>query len=332
MTRIVISLPLILITGASARGADIDVVRVALRPLSTVDQQLVKTNDIAEIQGGSPFERRRIAELDIFEFSQDKTSETISQSQLNLRLRLAGIDQNKYQLSGPEQATVSLRERVVSDKQIIENVRAALAQHWQVAPADLQIRLSQPLPASLNALLAADSDLTISPFLGQQETPGFMRLMLGIYRNNNLFKKVTVSLDVQLIRTVAVTTGLLSARQIITNADFRLERRRVSGRTALDAETDVANKITTRTLPAGSILLNKDIRSADNRLRQAREIIKRGDVVRLVARTRGLTVMLRACEALENGHINETIRVRNLRSRKIITGRVINATELEVSF
>lgn len=333
MSRIVFSIGLILFMVISVSAENADVVRVVLRPRSTVDEQLVKTNDIAELQGGSPIVRRLIAELDVIEFSQGKISETISHSQLSLRLQLAGVAQNTYQLSGPEQATVLLQQRVVGDEHVIEIVRDALAEHWQVEPTDLHVRLSQPLPAAVRTLLAEDPNLTVSPFLSQEQTPGSMRLMLGVYDNNNLLKKVTVSLDVQLSRTVAVTTVPLRARQVITNADFRLERRSVAGRAAMDAVMDVANKSTTRVLPAGAILLNKDLRSADhNRSQQTKEIIKRGDIVRLVAHARGLTVAVRACEALENGHIDETIRVRNLRSRKIITGRVINATEIEVSF
>jgi flagella basal body P-ring formation protein FlgA len=333
MWRIIFSIALPLLTVVSACAEEAAVVHIALRQRSTVGQRLVKTNHIADIQGGQASVRRRISELDVLEFPAGRTREQINQSQLSLRLQLAGVPESAFRISGPTRSTITLGTTIASsDQRIIAAARKALSRHWQVAPDDLQIRLSQPLPAALRTLLAEDADLEISPFLNGDQTPGFMRLVLGVYRYHNLVNKVTVLLDVQLFRTVAVTNGPLSARQLITADDFRLERRSVSGRVAMDAVTEVANKVATRAVRAGVILVNKDIRPHGSGSAERAEVIKRGDLVRLVARTRGLSVTLRACEALENGRVNETIRVRNLQSKTIVTGRVLNASELEVSF
>ncbi len=332
MRRMVFVIALLWFTFLSASAEEAAVVHIALRQSSRVAHPLVKTNHIADIQGGNAPMRRRISELDVLEFPAGRTSEQISQSQLSLRLQLAGVPENAYRISGPTHTTVTLGTSFSSDQRIIEAAREGLSQHWRVEPNDLQIRLSQPLPAALRTLLADDANLEISPFLSQDHTPGFMRLVLGIYRDQNLLNRVTVLLDVQLVRTVAVTNGPLGARQLITADDVRLERRSVSGRVAMDAVTEVANKVTARSLPAGAILVHKDIRPNGSGATGSAEVIKRGDIVRLVARTPGLSVALRACEALENGRIDETIRVRNLQSRKIVTGRVVNAAELEVSF
>ena len=60
-------------------------------------------------------------------------------------------------------------------------------------------------------------------------------------------------------------------------------------------------------------------------------LIQPRDIVRVVAQTGGLTVVLQAAEAMEQGRKGQLIRVRNVKSKKILVGRVISDSEVHMA-
>ncbi len=60
-------------------------------------------------------------------------------------------------------------------------------------------------------------------------------------------------------------------------------------------------------------------------------LVRRRDVVRLVARTRYLTVTATG-QALQDGRRGQFIRVRNLKSQRVVVGQVVDAGVVEVVF
>ena len=61
-------------------------------------------------------------------------------------------------------------------------------------------------------------------------------------------------------------------------------------------------------------------------------VVRPRDTVRLVARKGGLTVIISAAESLQQGSVGDLIRVRNLQSNRVITGRVASREEVTISF
>ncbi|MBM3834493.1 MAG: flagellar basal body P-ring formation protein FlgA [Verrucomicrobia bacterium] len=64
---------------------------------------------------------------------------------------------------------------------------------------------------------------------------------------------------------------------------------------------------------------------------QQRPVVQRGQPIQAVAVDGPLTVSIRA-EALEDGAINQIIRARNIRTQKVVRGKVINEDTIEVLF
>ena len=64
---------------------------------------------------------------------------------------------------------------------------------------------------------------------------------------------------------------------------------------------------------------------------EAPELIKRGDLVQIVAETRGMRVESRGI-AKENGRKRDVIKVMNMGSNKIVYGQVTDIGEVRVPF
>ena len=139
-----------------------------------------------------------------------------------------------------------------------------------------------------------------------------------------------VMIEARVYRQVAVAKKDIAIREKLSAENVRLERRPVEGRVARQATEDFQGKVATHAIRKGAILLVSDMRKTAVPTLTRETVIKRGDFVRVVARGHGLTVSLRACESLENGREGETIRLRNPSSKKVVTGRVVAAGEVEI--
>lgn len=309
-------------------------VEVRLKQAAVIHRSLVTIADVADLKGGTAEQRGAIGALDVAELSEASSSETVRRSQVQLRLRLAGIDPEGCEVTGATETSVSRRSEALGDEAIIAAVRDPLATHWGVAPPSLQLRLVRPLTEAVRAKLDTNGDMELRPFLPATSLPGRLQLSIGVYRSGQLLQTFPVALDAELTRRVAVARQDLRPGQKITADDVVVEQKTLSGRTAINVAEDVIGQIAARGIRAGSVLERTDVQF---QLTSPREdarpyTVPRRTVVRLVARKPGLLVTVRAAELLDEGRIGDTVRVRNLSSNKVITGRLVDPTEVEVSF
>ena len=110
--------------------------------------------------------------------------------------------------------------------------------------------------------------------------------------------------------------------------DVEFVRTAVTRQDRRQAATDVVGHKAKRNMPAQQIIRSGDVDLSS--LAENAILIKPRDVVRMIARKRGLTVVVPAGEALQQGRLGEMIRVRNPQSRKIVIGRVLSSGEVEV--
>ena len=325
----------------ASQGSAATPVAVVLRPNARVSEKVVKTSHIASVLGGEALTRQRIANLDITEH-EDSEIGIVTRSQVELRLRLEGIPTDSLQITGPPVIMIrwdssgrengnSITARPRGDRPVLRMAQAALADVWHVAEDDIDVRLTRPTPIGIRELLDSDSSIVLKPFVPESAAPGTIRLPFGAYRDGTLIQRSVIMIEARLFRSVATATSDIAARKVLTSEDVRMERRAVGGRVARLAATEVFGKVTTHAIQKGAVVLTSDLREIVSSTSRPGPLIKRGDRVRLVARGNGLTVSVRSCESLENGHAGETIRVRNLSSKKIVTGRVVKSGEVEIA-
>ncbi len=124
-----------------------------------------------------------------------------------------------------------------------------------------------------------------------------------------------VPVSIALMRKVVVLDTALPRGSLLQDTDIRMERHDVY-RLHSGFFTDPAQVIGMtlhHSLPAGRILSRTSLKAA--------KIIRRGARVTLIAQTGGIAVRMSG-KALMNGAAGERIRVRNLKSKRIVEGIV----------
>lgn len=130
-----------------------------------------------------------------------------------------------------------------------------------------------------------------------------------------------VTLRAEISAEVLVATTSLSSGHTLVAEDLASERRDVSN--SPDAVSDLSiavGQALKRSLRPGQVL--------QRQMLAVPLLVRRGDTVRIVARS-GPVEVSNAGEALENGHADDVIRVRNPSTGRVIRVRVIDRGSVE---
>lgn len=134
---------------------------------------------------------------------------------------------------------------------------------------------------------------------------------------------VYVPARVRVTGPVLVATRPLPRGSRLTAGDFQRELRDLSrlGQDYLTDPKHLLGQVLTRPIAPGRPFRAHFLRPP--------KVVARGERVTLVARAGGVEVRVRG-EALEDAGLGETVRVRNLRSKRVVEGRVRAGGEVEV--
>ena len=136
--------------------------------------------------------------------------------------------------------------------------------------------------------------------------------------------RARVSAQIDLTIEALVATRSLAKGHILDEADLSLTM--VPYSQAKGALTDPAQAIgsTLKTnLTAGDPVKDRNLTKSI--------MVKRGEVVTIIAQQGGLTVTA-AGQARQDGSLGDTISIMNLASKKTVTGRVIGPAQVEIAF
>src|SRR5262249_32228287 len=141
---------------------------------------------------------------------------------------------------------------------------------------------------------------------------------------------VPVILDVRHFDQVVLTTRSIDRGHILTSSDLYVDRRDVTELTEYCSSTkELIGSASKRAFRALLPVRITDVETAvrsDNAF-----VIKRRDQTRMVARVGSLNVSATG-EALQDGRMGETIRLRNIDSNTIVQGKITGPGEVEISF
>lgn len=98
----------------------------------------------------------------------------------------------------------------------------------------------------------------------------------------------------------------------------------------IDENTNLTTAVSDPNLLVGS-RLKRDVKAGDQIRAKSFCVVCKNDKINIIAKSKGLQLKL-AGVALEDGTTNESIRVKNLKSGKIITGVVVAPSEVQVVF
>ncbi len=165
--------------------------------------------------------------------------------------------------------------------------------------------------------------LTVSP-LNDAPADGLTPLFVNVYLKSGETVRCQVRARIRRFADVLVTNDRLKQHEIVAADKVTLERMEITSLTEkpLSETTELKGKWTTRSINKGQILLTG--------LFEEIPAVMSGQGVSILYRNSNLEIMA-AGTALEAGYKDETIRVRNKQSGRIINCAIIDGETVQVS-
>lgn len=300
---------------------------LTLRATAAVSGAQVKIGDIADLQGCEDEERERLARLDLAELPLSSQPILITQQQIGFRLQLAGLSAGSYRLEGPRCLRVSRPDGEGLDAKIVAVARQVLEQKLAARAGDYSIELAQAV--SLPPLSADSEDIHLE---GEVHTPVVppcrMAVEVVIYVRGARRNSVLVYLDIKKFQAVPVAIRKIDSGEQLSAENVGLQRVVVENTQKVAIATEsLMGRRARRPMSAGHPIEPEDVEAdAPNGA-----VIHANDLVHLIASVGPLQVKTRG-EALQDGRIGQAIQVRNLDSKSVVTGRVVDRSTVEVEY
>ena len=154
---------------------------------------------------------------------------------------------------------------------------------------------------------------------------GLIPLSISFNVNGRFQKKVSVTVDIEVLTEVVVTKRPIGRYKMITEDDICLQKRDMSNLSSniITNSEDVLGKRAKRAINAKTVL------RAD--LVEFPFLVRRGDIVSIIAESDSLRITALG-EVKEKGRKGQRIRVVNLDSKKGIYARVLDSNTVVVNF
>lgn len=304
-------------------------VTLSVRAVAGVADREVTVADVATIEGGDANLRDRIAKLDVADAPRFGQVLRVSQELIAYRIQVAGIDMRRCRVLGARSTSVTLQTYEVPEQEIVAAARQHLLARLPWDPEDIMIQLSQPIRGPV--LVQGSSEATrFEVIVRSSRTPlGKVRVDVTVLSKEKKLAEVPVFLDVHLYQRIAVSSRRIERGQPLTDDSVYFERRAIDALTncLASSESPVGQRAKRLIMPL-QVITKSDVEPAES---DSPVVVKQRDVVKLVARLSGIVITATG-EAMQDGREGQMIRVRNIDSKNIVTGRVVNRSEVQVLY
>ena len=281
---------------------------VSVRALSTVRNGGLTLGDIADISGSQSERVRYLQELKLGDAPAPGATLTLTPQSLEVRLLATKANFSAIKWSVPSTIQVKRESQRVSGKTIGDLAQGLISQAAQGAtvklvdgPDDLEVPLGR---------------LEMTPELaGGIRYNGPTTVQVSIRTEGELFARIPVQFEVKRYLDVVVTVDNLNAGEIISARAVRLETMDV-GKLQPGYLTDLAKVVglqARHAIPPGNVLHERSLTRPI--------LVKSGEMVRIAARIGEIEVVAMG-QALSQGAAGDLIRVQNLNTKRMLTGRV----------
>lgn len=311
---------------------------IALKSKATTTGRIITIGEVATIIGGNATTRAKISSLDIADIEPGQTV-TVKLRQLDFRLKLAEIPTKSIEIKGESECIVVTERKTVDKEEVFEITKQAIHRRLAWKPEEVTISLVQPISVNMPLITPTD-EVT---FKAEPQTAsiglGRCQMNVSIFVKGERKMSLPVYCEVKLLQIVAVLKRPLSKGDVVQAELVSIENKGIDGvQKPADPQSVVGRKLK-RAVSAGGIIQAADLEEASVTTTPTSVatpsatgsaiLVKANKPVKMIVHVGAIDVIANG-EALSDGKAGDKIKVRNLDSKKIVTGRVNENGSVEV--
>ena len=308
-----------------------DSVIIHLKPSVKVDHDVVVIGDVADVTASTAALEKRIKSLDLLDREDCGPREAVAGRHVQARVLIAGfVDRRSFTVSGASECEVSFgtsgvvpasAQRASHPDDISAQAVHALSKAWLASPGDVEVKVVSSPSESQAAIPDAYPELE----LPARVEPGRVQARIRWLREGRIERIDQVTFETRLRQTVVLAAHNVDRGIPLRAQDVVEDKRMLNSRVEQFHAEQVVGLVARRGLSQGEQIAAKDLAA-----QKSAPLVQPRNGVKVVARKGLLAVTLQMAEALEPGNKGDVIRLRNLQSGQIITGRVVSSQEVEI--
>lgn len=292
-------------------------VTVSIPEQVTVESANLTLADLATLTGDDEDKIRQLSQWRLGSSPSPGHSLTLTPEIITMRLASSAIDLSDITWQIPSVITVTTASQILSGSLLSDQAVAAARQKLVGVDSEIKAQSVQDVTLPVGAV---DYKIT---FPSGIRFVGLTTALIPISVNQQHVTQTVVKLNVTVYQSVVVTARAFQQGEMVNPADLVLERRNVGPMSSYYTDKAKAvGHVLTHAMAAGAVI-NDSVLAMP-------QVIKQGDLVSLVARNGNIEVMTTG-RALQNGSVNQFIRVQNLQSKKMLSGKVIDSHTVDVT-
>lgn len=293
---------------------------IRLNPRSSVNGASILLGEVAQLEGFSEAEEKKIAALSLGASPPPAQKIRLNKSQVKTRLYNAGIDLDGHKLVIPDQVSIERAARVVKGEEIIDAAAAYLNDNLPQLKKTFKVVVKET-PADI---ILPVGEVEFRPILDvRPEKVGLQGFRVEVVQGGVVKRVVGMTSAIDVEVEVATAARRIGAGETLTEADIVMGSERVSRLRgdALYAAEDAVGRRTTKMITSGAVITRSSIEVIPD--------VNVGDIINLMFESGAVVVSTRG-RALEKGVRGDTIKVMNLGTKKVMSAEIIDPVNARV--
>jgi flagella basal body P-ring formation protein FlgA len=216
------------------------------------------------------------------------------------------------------------------EREVIQAAQTCVLSRLPWPAETIDIRLAQPVPLDVRQVGLAEGYECTADLRSSGSAVGRVQVRVVAETVHGPNFEVPIVLDVRHFDKVVVSSRALERGHVITASDLYVDRQDVTDLTEYCSDpNEMVGLAMKRSVRALQPLRMNDLDAVART--ESSVLVKRRDQVKMVARVGAVSVSAMG-EALQDGRLGETIRLRNIETNSNVQARVTRAGEVEISF
>ncbi len=289
-----------------------------------LEDDVITIKDISSVTGDDTDLVNKVKSIAIGNAPGANSERRIDLSFIRMRLKSSNVNIKDVTFTNTKSVLVSVESTKIKGLEIAQKAKEYLLDFLPMDERETTVELGR-IPADQWVPRRRDKIDFFITLVDTNKDRGKIELVVSASSNSKLFFKVPVYFNVRVFEFVAITKRKMGRKQQLTKESVFIARRdttRMRGM-AFSSFDDLKGMTTTASVPAHTILTDYMVETPPT--------IKQGTIVKLIVKKSGFKIVTKGL-AQQTGYKGEVIKVKNLNSKKMLYGKIMNSDSVHVIF
>lgn len=287
-------------------------------------EKTITFSDISNVTGDDVDLVNEINNIEIGMTPWANSTRRIDQDFLKMRLKSTNINISDVTFTNAKSVVVSVESTKITGYEIAQKAKEYMLSALPTADRETTVELVRMpgdkwVPRSMEEI---DFDISL---VDSSKDRGNIDVIVTASSDSKRFFKIPVSFKVRVYEYVAIAKRRIRRNQQLTKGNLSMARRettRVRGFAFFDIK-DLIGMVTTTSIQPNTILTENEV--------EIPPTIKQGSIVKLLIQASGFRIVTKGM-AQQTGYTGEVIKVKNMDSKKLLYGEIIDSGSIRIAF